>query len=131
MFGFASHASTGLRGLLFGVAVLAAAGPALSQPSAAQTLVEHDGQVTAAIPTNDLDLTTDAGRKALHHRVWVTAEMACEQSGAGPVTTAACDREAVRTAAAMERQVIAHATARTYAGAAATPVALTARANGR
>jgi UrcA family protein len=82
-----------------------------------------DGQITAVVSTKDLDLTSEAGLKELQHRVKLAAWKACQQ---GDVLITAmhgqCEVEAMARAAEMQRRVIAEAAARTYAGAAATPV---------
>jgi UrcA family protein len=130
MFGFASYSSTGLRSLAFGLAVLAAAGPALSQPSSSHLRVQADGHVSAVITTNDLDLTTDAGRKELQNRVKFAAWKACHESASDALLSAMheqCEAAAIAGAADMERHVIAAAAARSYAGAAATPVSFADR----
>jgi UrcA family protein len=114
MFGFASHTSTGLRGLAFGLAVFAAAGPALSQPPSSPVRVQTDGRVTAAISTKDLDLTTEAGRTELQHRVKLAASKACREAADEAlysVMRRSCEDAAIKDAADMQRRVIAGAAA--------------------
>jgi UrcA family protein len=80
----------------------------------------------------DLDLTTDAGRIELQHRVQVVARTLCDQ---GPDlvigSELTCENEAVASAAEMQRQVIAEARARAYAATPADKVAVAAVARGR
>jgi UrcA family protein len=129
MFGFASDTSFGLRSLAFSVAVLAAS-PALSQPPSGQARGPDDGRVSIRVAYEDLDLTSEAGRKELQRRVKLAAWRSCTESAQGAALEAMrseCEATAAADAAAMQRQVIANAAARTYAGEAAAPVVYAAR----
>jgi UrcA family protein len=72
-----------------GVAALAAAAPSLAQPAGEEIIVTgRDGEVpdnvrtlTQAVSYADLDLSTEAGRRELRHRVNLTARFLCDKLG--------------------------------------------------
>jgi UrcA family protein len=124
MLNFPNRASVGLLGVSCALAVLAAAAPATGEEPFF-TVVGHSDRpqepsLSAAVSYRDLDLTTKAGRKELHSRIWWTAVALCRQMGeprgAAPF---ACEDEAVAGALGIEHAVIAHAAPRTYAAAEA------------
>jgi UrcA family protein len=118
-----AYAPFGPLALALAAATAVMGGPASSEP--ARTPVPSPGP-TSVVQYRDLDLTTDAGRMELQHRVNLAAWKAC-QEGANDAYSHAirgrCEAAAAASAAEMQRRVIANATARTYAGAARAPVA--------
>jgi UrcA family protein len=125
MLDFPNRWSTGLLGVSCALSVLAVAAPASSE-EAIFTVVGHsewpqEQSLSAAVSYRDLDLTTKAGRKELHSRIWRTAAALCRQlgdkrDGAVPF---ACEDEAMASALGFEHAVIAQAATRTYAAATA------------
>ena len=115
------------------IAAAAAATPSTSEPlKAPSPSPDHGPNFSAMVHYQDLDLTTDAGRIELQHRVQIVARILC---GPGPDLVPAseltCENEAMASAAEMERQVIAEARSRAYAATPADKVAVAAVAHGR
>jgi UrcA family protein len=117
----ANHPRSSRLALAFASIVAAVAGPATSQSLTAPSLA-------ATIQSRDLDLTTDAGRRELQHRVRLAAHQLCARSGQDflPPLARECEGNAIASAAKMQSRVIAQAYGATPAG----EVAVTAAAKG-
>jgi UrcA family protein len=121
------HLCSGLRVVVGAVAILAIGAPAFGQGSASGFTVIGSsdltaGRVSSPVSYRDLDLTTGDGRAALHGRVRRSAEDLCRRIGEDHLghgaATPSCEDGAVLSAATQERDVIARASARTFAGSA-------------
>jgi UrcA family protein len=121
MLNAAISAPSGLVALALAVGIAAVGGPALTEPSTAQATASD---LSANVEYRDLDLTTDAGRLELQHRVRVAARELCDQQGRNLMAAMAltCEHQVVTRSAEMQRRVIAEARAR---------AATVASANGR
>jgi UrcA family protein len=129
----ATYTPSSLLALAFASVIAAAATPSTSEPlKAPSPSPDHGSNLSAMVHYQDLDLTTDAGRIELQHRVQGVARALC---GPGPDLVAGsemvCEKEAVASAAEMEGQVIAEARSRAYAATPADKVAVAAVAHGR
>jgi UrcA family protein len=128
MLHFPNRRSAGLLGVSCALSVLAAAAPASSEEAVELfTVVGHseglqERSLSAAVSYRDLDLTTSAGRRELHSRLWRTAAELCrrlgDKSGADPPF--ACEDAALEGAFRFEQTVIARAATPTYAAASPT-----------
>jgi UrcA family protein len=128
-----TYAPSSLIAIALASVLAAAATPATSGSLQAPSLSpDHGPNFSAMVHYQDLDLTTDAGRIELQHRVRVVARILCDQ---GPDlvigSELTCENEAVASAAEMQRQVIAEARARSHVATPADQVAVAAVAHGR
>jgi UrcA family protein len=129
----ATYTPSSLIALAVASVIAAAATPATSGPLMASSQSPDNGSgLSTMVHYQDLDLTTDAGRAELQHRVRIEARTLCDQGPELAGTSGrTCENEAMASAAQMERQVIAAAQARSYAATAADKVAVAAVAHGR
>jgi UrcA family protein len=84
-----SNASLALIAALVTAAGIGVAGPGVTQTSVEEiTVTGHYGpapdsvrSLSQTVSYDDLDLSTDAGRHALHHRISLTARFLCDKLG--------------------------------------------------
>ena len=117
----ATYLPANLLALAFASVIAAVATPATSEPVKAQA---QGPDLSMKIEYRDLDLTTEAGRMKLQHRVRVAAHDLCGRSGQDflPSLALECESNAIASAAKMQSRVLAHA----YGAAPADQVAVAA-----
>jgi UrcA family protein len=103
MLNSAINAPSGLVALALAVGISAVSGPALTEPSTAQATASG---LSANVEYRDLDLTTDAGRLELQHRVRVAARKLCEEQGPNLVAAMAltCENQVVARSVEIQRR---------------------------
>jgi UrcA family protein len=115
----------------FAAAMMLASVPALAQrstegPAYAAGQRSHEAGLSVNVNYGDLDLTTEAGRHELQHRIRFTAWRVCDMDAAPGTTfaettnTVQCATKTTKSVSATLRHIIGSAAARTAATSAST-----------